>query len=67
MFPSRGDRKPCTVEGCKGMMQFGRRPPNEAAPAASKGLPAASGAPGWNCSTDSAHFRTAAADAVSSR
>lgn len=23
--PSRGDRKPCTVPGCAGTMQFGRR------------------------------------------
>ena len=25
MIPARGDRKPCTVAGCTGMMQFGRR------------------------------------------
>jgi hypothetical protein len=58
MIPARGDRKPCTVAGCKGMMQFGRRtagpsPLSGAQPPAALG----SAAEGWNCSIEPQHFR----------
>jgi hypothetical protein len=58
MIPARGDRKPCTVAGCTGMMQFGRRtvgpsPLSGAQPPAAL----ASAAEGWNCSIEPQHFR----------
>jgi hypothetical protein len=58
MIPARGDRKPCTVVGCKGMMQFGRRTSGPS-PLSGAQPPAALGsAPeGWNCSIEPRHFR----------
>ena len=59
MHPSRGDRKPCSVEGCGGTMQFGRRRQNAGAGAgaAPKPSPAALDDAGWFCSSDADHFR----------
>jgi hypothetical protein len=58
MIPARGDRKPCTVAGCTGMMQFGRRTSVQS-PLSGAQPPAALGsAPeGWNCSIEAQHFR----------
>ena len=50
MTPARGDTRPCVKAGCDGLMQFGREPlalPNDGR---------SSGAPGWVCSGNPAHF-----------
>ena len=58
MIPARGDRKPCTVAGCTGTMQFGRRTAGPS-PLSGAQAPAALGsaAEGWNCSIEPKHFR----------
>jgi hypothetical protein len=61
MPASRGDRKPCTADGCTGTMQFGRLSNNEpatAAAAATRGVARPKHDPtGWVCSKIPAHFR----------
>lgn len=42
--PSRGDRKPCTLAGCDGTMQFGRRAGSVQQPAGH-----ADDGSGWSC------------------
>ena len=57
MKPSRGDRKPCSVKGCGGTMQFGRRRQNgSGSSTAPKPSPAALDDAGWFCSSDADHF-----------
>ena len=60
MHASRGDRKPCSVETCQGVMQYGRSRDNGAKrPVDQRSIPGvmAAGDPmGWICSLDAAHF-----------
>lgn len=58
MQSARADRKPCTIRGCPGTMQFGWRPNGEppkadASRAASQPAPES---PGWICSREPCHF-----------
>jgi len=48
---ARGDTRPCIQPGCKGVMQFGRRPSATAAGASSTPSD-----PGWVCNANPAHF-----------
>jgi hypothetical protein len=60
MAPARGDRKPCSVNDCSGIMQFGRRTQSDSGPGVAQAVkrPAAGVDPnGWNCSRDPDHFR----------
>lgn len=61
MHASRGDRKPCSVETCQGVMQFGRSSDNAAKrPVDARSIPGVIMNPndpmGWICSLDAAHF-----------
>ena len=58
MQPSRGDRKPCSVDGCSGMMQFGRRLQSASSPGAEapKRPAEALDARGWVCTNEPGHF-----------
>ena len=57
MHPSRGDRKPCSVGDCGGMMQFGRRRQNgSVSSAAPKPRQEALDDTGWICSSEPDHF-----------
>jgi hypothetical protein len=62
MHPARGDSKPCSIAGCAGTMQFGRRLQN--VPRTNGGPPepprSAFDAPGWICSKEPGHFREVA-------
>ena len=54
MSAARGDRKPCTRDGCSGTMQFGREPlPTRPT------MRAADGERGWICSEKAEHFQLA--------
>ena len=59
MAPSRGDRRPCSVDDCSGIMQFGRRTQIDSGDGAGAlKRPAAGVDPnGWNCNRDLDHFR----------
>ena len=52
MSAARGDRKPCTRNGCLGTMQFGREPLPQ-----SPTMRAADGRRGWICSAIAEHFQ----------
>ena len=52
MSAARGDRKPCTRNGCQGIMQFGREPLPHGPT-----MPAADGQRGWICSAQAEHFQ----------
>jgi hypothetical protein len=52
MSAARGDRKPCTRNGCLGTMRFGGEPlPNRPT------MGATDGERGWNCSENAEHFQ----------
>jgi hypothetical protein len=61
MTASRGDSKPCTVAGCAGRMQFGRRRDNDAPTPVTRrrvDLPAVRmDDKGWVCNANMDHFR----------
>jgi hypothetical protein len=59
MHPARGDRKPCSIVGCVGTMQFGRRLQNVSRTTGGAPAPPTSSldAPGWICSKEPGHFR----------
>ncbi len=52
MAAARGDRKPCTRNGCSGTMQFGREPVSHGPTAG-----ASDGERGWICSARTDHFQ----------
>ena len=52
MAAARGDRKPCTRNGCLGTMQFGREPLPQGPT-----MRAADGQRGWICSAKAEHFQ----------
>jgi hypothetical protein len=54
MSAARGDRKPCTRNGCPGTMQFGREPLPHGPT-----MRATDGERGWNCSKSAEHFQLA--------
>jgi hypothetical protein len=61
MQPARGDRRPCSCEGCTGTMQFGRHSDNAEPTTRDTATPAVSRVDptGWVCSADRDHFRQA--------
>lgn len=54
MAAARGDRKPCTRNGCLGTMQFGREPLPHGPT-----MNATDGERGWICSEKAEHFQLA--------